>query len=197
MSGVYCTSPGFVGHCFTFSNDSAFKYYGWTCLTQSEGIGHYKIKGKELSLTFTNYDSINKTVLTEKDTICHFKDSTEFYFTISDIDNISLMMDALISYYDKSKKTFSAVTDNNGNCSLKIPKTSDTIQIHFQYIGFKQYVITFPTNKCLHVYLKMEHATTNFIKKNETWTYTVVKNNRHKLILKDTDNYTLIYRKKR
>ena len=143
LNGTYCTTEYITdfGMCFTFKKDNTFNYISGNDLPPNiVGAGTFKIDKNFLIL---NYESIDKYFLSyhKISQSLSKQDSISYHFKVRELNENVIPATEVIFENPETKIINGIILDKEGKGKLAFPKSADTLQLRFSYVGYNSHMV--------------------------------------------------------
>lgn len=202
IKGEFCSAPGLIGVCYTFYEDSLYKYRFWNDLPSEldTDSGSYKMTKNSIIFKSVNNDTL-KTTFNVEDSNCDMNDSIQLSFIITSNQNNELLPFARI-LISNSSKNYETTSDENGIACIKLKKSQETYLVNVSFVMFKSCSFTIKADTCMKINVLL--ASKYNLKENGTIeTYNIISLKKNRLVLQEVDskkktNFKMIlYRRKK
>lgn len=202
IKGEFCSAPGLIGVCYTFYEDSLYKYRVWNDLPPAldTDSGSYKMTKNSIIFKSVNNDTL-KTTFNVEDSNCDKNDSIQLSFIISSNQNNELLPYTRILISNSSKK-YEITSDQNGIAYIKLKKSKETFLVNVSFFMYKSCSFTIKADTCMKINVLL--ASKYNLNENGTInTYNIISLKKNRLVLEEVDfnektNFKMIlYRKKK
>ena len=187
LDGTYCSRTDFVGYCLNFKNDSLFEYSSWTCMGGKKGNGIYRLDGKQLTLNFVTKDCF-KSSYSFIEGACSENDSTTLTFLFMDYENNYTIPFVEVSVQDSVSISTIKSADVEGNCRLKVKKSTEELQITLKYAGYEKFSFKINADNCKDIKVNLLFILDKECGKERKWEFTIEKDFPKKYFLYDLHN---------
>ncbi|MBC7863686.1 MAG: hypothetical protein IAF38_11975, partial [Bacteroidia bacterium] len=138
LKGEYCHHYGFGSECITFLENNRFEYDYHDCTSIHKGKGIYKLNGQNLNLNFQTDSSNEKSGYVIAETKTSQNDSIEIKISCYDKKLNESLVFVTITFKNKKDSVIAGkATDLDGNCTIKFPRSSDSLTLCARYIGYE------------------------------------------------------------
>lgn len=202
LKGKYCLNNGFFSECLVFKSDFTFKYSSSGCTSSQQGFGKYKLDNKTLTLNFESDVKKEKSYeQTELISSIAEEDSINFYVQLTcEKTNESVPFANVFFKDDRDTIVAGKITELDGSCQLKIPKSVNLLTLHISYIGYKTFTrqVALTSDYQLDLALLMDKSFNQVLESGDTLVYKIKNIRKRKINLKKHYSYSKyqIYKRK-
>lgn len=170
LNGKYCWDVGFENISIIFKPSQQFYYSHAGCLGAQYGKGTYQTIDSLLVLTFETTEGNQKNmVVTSKE---NQSDTISITVNLTDETN-AVLGGGLIFVKDSNETYISQVTDDAGNCVIKLKKSENKMDVRIKYIGYREFSYSIVPNKDYVLKINLEDAYATQLHGGEVMTFTI------------------------